>query len=67
MTPLEELVDCLSFFNLPVLAVQGNVVQTTKEYTIEVEANGLYKLLQAGEVVAPFDDLNELCHFILEY
>ncbi|TAD85158.1 MAG: hypothetical protein EAY75_11815 [Bacteroidetes bacterium] len=67
MTPLEELLDCLSFFNLPVVKVQGNVVQTTKGYAIEVEANGLYKLLQHNEVIAPFDDVNELSHFILEY
>jgi hypothetical protein len=67
MTPLEELIDCLAFFDLPVVQVQGQVVQTVKGYTIEVEANGLYKLMQDGAVVAPFDDLNELAHFILAY
>jgi len=67
MTPLEELIDCLSFFDLPVMQVLGQEIHTVKGYTIEVEANGVYKLIQHGEVVAPFQDLNELAHFILEY
>jgi hypothetical protein len=33
-------------------------------FKIEVGKNGLYKLLDDGYVVAPFDDTNELCWFI---
>jgi len=31
---------------------------------VEVEGPGLYKLLQGGQVVAPFSGVEELCRFI---
>lgn len=67
MDAKEELIDCLRFFNIDMEREEGNKVYLIRGYCIEVEANGLYKLLQHGEVIAPFDDLNELCHFILSY
>jgi hypothetical protein len=67
MSPVEELIDCLLFYKLPVHKTEGQLVHTLNGYTIEAEANGPYKLLQHGEVVAPFDDLNELCQFMLAY
>jgi hypothetical protein len=67
MDAKEELKDCLQFFNIEMESDEGNKVYLQKGYCIEVEANGLYKLMQHGEVIAPFDDLNELCHFILSY
>lgn len=33
-------------------------------YRIEVENPNLFKLLHAEQVVAPFDDIKELCEFI---
>lgn len=65
MTATEELLDCLAFFNMEVLEQKGRMLYLSKGYSIEVESNGLYKLSQHEEVIAPFDDLNELCHFIL--
>ena len=35
-----------------------------KEYTIEIEGKKLFKLKQGGQVVAPFNDVEELCNFI---
>jgi hypothetical protein len=67
MEAKEELKDCLQFFNIPIEMEEGTRLYVQKGYCIEVESNGLYKLLQHGEVIAPFNDLNELCHFILSY
>ena len=64
---IETLLDCLRHYEIEVLATQGQTVRVAKGYEIEVEANGLYKLLSEGSVVAPFDDLDELCRFILAY
>jgi len=36
-------------------------------FAIEFEKNGLFKLLHLGDVVAPFDDIEELLNFILEH
>jgi hypothetical protein len=67
MNGLEILLDCFEFYKIPVSKTDGNKVFTIKSYIIEVEKNGLYKLLQQNEVIAPFDDVNELSQFILEY
>lgn len=67
MTPQEMLIDCFGYYEIPIQDVRGNMVYTIKDYAIEVEANGLYKLKQAGSVIAPFDNLDELSQFILTY
>jgi hypothetical protein len=67
MSAFEILMDCLYHYAIPVEKTEDNKVWVSKGYMIEVETNGLYKLLQHGEVIAPFDDLNELCGFILQY
>ncbi len=65
MEALNTLLEALAFYNIEVLSVTGRMVKVQSSYEIEVEANGLYKLLDDGYIVAPFDDLNELCRFIL--
>jgi hypothetical protein len=65
MTSLEILLDALKFYEIEVLTVSGNHVKVQHNYEVEVEANGIYKLLDDGYIVAPFDDINELCGFIL--
>jgi hypothetical protein len=65
MEALNILLEALAFYNIEVLSVTGRMVKVQSNYEIEVEANGLYKLLDDGYIVAPFDDLNELCRFIL--
>jgi hypothetical protein len=65
MTALEILLDALKFYEIEVLSVVGNRVKVQHGYEIEVEVNGLYKLFDDGYVVAPFDDIDELCRLIL--
>jgi hypothetical protein len=67
MSQQEMLLDCMSFYQIPVKEVRENHVYTIKAYEIEVESNGLFKLKQQDAVIAPFDDLDELCRFILNY
>jgi hypothetical protein len=54
----------LHTYELPILTDTGNRIGTVGGYEIEIEANGLFKLRSDGAVVAPFDDLDELCRFI---
>ncbi|MBS1667963.1 MAG: hypothetical protein JST58_11360 [Bacteroidetes bacterium] len=65
MTPLEILLDALRFYEIEIVSVNGNQVRAGNTFEIEVEKNGLYKLLDDGYVIAPFDDINELCRFML--
>lgn len=55
----------LVHYEIKVEDVTNWLVKLGNGYEIEVEANGLYKLMDQGQVVAPFDDLDELCRFIL--
>jgi hypothetical protein len=59
------LLGALDYYNIEILSSAGNTVWVGRGYAIEVEANGLYKLLSDGQVVAPFDEVDELCRFIL--
>lgn len=63
-TPHEWLLFALSDFGIAVVSDNGRFVEVEKDYTIEIEQNGVYKLIWKGKVVAPFQDLAELCHFI---
>ena len=65
MTAQEILVDALTFYQIEIIGVKDNHVKVQNKFEIEVETNGLYKLYDDGYVVAPFDDINELCRFIL--
>lgn len=67
MKALEILLDCLRHYEISVEKTSKNSVWIIKGYVIEVEGDGLYKLLQHDEVIAPFEDLNELCGFIITY
>ncbi|MBK8425890.1 MAG: hypothetical protein IPL27_07945 [Lewinellaceae bacterium] len=63
-TPHEWLLLALSDFDIAVLSDNGRILEVEKEYSIEIEQNGIFKLLWKGKVVAPFQDLAELCRFI---
>jgi hypothetical protein len=65
MTPMEMLLDALSYYEIDTVGVNGNTVLLHNNYEVEVESNGLYKLLQDKAVISPFDDLEELCLFVL--
>jgi hypothetical protein len=64
MSNLEILLEAFKFYEIEILFVEGNHVKLLHNYEIEVETNGMYKLLDDGYVVAPFDDINDLCRFI---
>jgi hypothetical protein len=63
-TPYEWLLLALSDFGIAVVSDDGNTLEVEKEYSIEIEQNGVFKLRWKGKVVAPFQDLAELCQFI---
>ncbi|MEM6316553.1 MAG: hypothetical protein AAF960_02730 [Bacteroidota bacterium] len=62
--PKELLLFACNHFDLPVENHDGKIVHLEKGYTVEVEGQRLFKLLHDNQVVAPFDDVEELCHFI---
>lgn len=62
---MSHLREALQYYAIIIEAEQGWTVKVPRSYSIEVEANGLYRLSDNGQVVAPFDDLDELCRFIL--
>jgi hypothetical protein len=63
-TPREWLLLALSDFGIAIVADEGNTLDLEKEYSVEIEQNGVFRLTWRGKVVAPFQDLAELCHFI---
>jgi len=56
----------LSHFGLQVEQEVGNMVHLEMGYVVEVEGPSLYKLLQYGQVIGPFNEVSSLCEFILE-
>lgn len=64
LTPKEHLLLALAFYEIPVLEDKGQVVDVAHGYRIEVERGFLFRLSQQGKVIAPFDDLDDLCRFI---
>ena len=64
MRKKENLLNALISYGIKVLDDSSSKIQIEKGYTIEIESNGIYKLLGDGQVIAPFDDLDELCRFI---
>ncbi len=66
MTALQTLLSAFKFYEIEILSVNGNHVKVQNNFEVEVEANGLYKLIDDGYIVGPFDDLNEMCQFIAE-
>lgn len=61
----ERLLDALLYYNIEILETNANKIKIGRGYSIEIEQNGLLKLFSDGQVVAPFDDLDELCRFVL--
>jgi hypothetical protein len=54
----------LQHFNIKVLNESDATIDLERDYSIAWENNRLYKLFHKGMVVAPFDDIEELCRFI---
>ncbi|GAB4417020.1 MAG: hypothetical protein OHK0039_26890 [Bacteroidia bacterium] len=63
-TPKAQLLAALARYQIAVLQDDGTRIHVAPAYEIEVEQGLLFKLRSEGQVVAPFDDLDELCQFI---
>lgn len=61
---LDKLLKALNGFQFQIISNTSHLVQIDGGYSIEVEKNDIYKLLHENQVVAPFNDLEELCEFI---
>lgn len=62
---MERLRQALQATGLSIVEQKGKCLMLDKSYTIEVEQEQLFKLLHDNQVVAPFDDIKELCEFIV--
>lgn len=58
------LLQALQAYEILILEDRGKFLQLENEYSVEIEANGIFKLRSEGLVVAPFADVDELCQFI---
>lgn len=65
MNRTELLQAALQFYSIEIIKIENNHFTIGRGYEIEVERNGLYKLKSDGQIVAPFDDVDELCRFVL--
>jgi hypothetical protein len=65
MNSIHQLLEALKYYEIPVLGMTEQHVYVINNYSIEVEPSGVFKLMDGGTVIAPFDDLDELCRFIL--
>jgi hypothetical protein len=65
MNRTELLKAALLFYSIEIISIEKNRFVIGRGYEIEAEQNGLYKLYSDGQVVAPFDDVDELCRFVL--
>lgn len=63
--PKEFLLFGLNHFNINVVRIENNLITLEKDYEIEIESNGLYRLSQNEEVIAPFSGVEELCSFLV--
>lgn len=61
----KRLVEALMYYDIEIVETGANFIRIGRGYKIEIEANGLYKLFSNEQVIAPFDDLDELCRFVL--
>ncbi len=62
--PKESLLRTLDNFNIKVTSHKEKMVFVDMGYAIEIEGKGLFRLSHENQVIAPFDDLEELCNFI---
>ena len=63
-TSKEQLLQAFQEKGIVVLTDNGKFLELENDYSVEIEANGIYKLRSEGLVVAPFASVEELCQFI---
>lgn len=62
--PKEFLLFALNHFKIKVISHEGKMVYIDRNYAVEIEGKKLFKLLQDSQVIAPFNNVEELCNFI---
>ena len=62
--PQPFLLFALSHFDLKVLKKEGKMIYIEQGYAVEIEGESLFKLMQGGQVISPFSDIEEMCNFI---
>ncbi|MEK7198724.1 MAG: hypothetical protein AAB212_02235 [Bacteroidota bacterium] len=65
MSEKEFVIAALQYYSIEIFEVTDRLVKVAKGYEIEIEGNSLYKLISDGQVIAPFDNVDDLCCFIL--
>jgi|688.fasta_scaffold07912_13 hypothetical protein len=60
----ELLLQAFHAYGISVIREDGNKVFTESEYCVEVEGPHLFKLSQDDYIVAPYDNIDELCQMI---
>lgn len=63
---IELLLGALAHYSITVSSIGAKTVAVQNGYEIEVEPNGLYRLTCNQMVIAPFDNIDELCLFITQ-
>jgi hypothetical protein len=59
-----RLLSMLKNYSLLIDSQEGKIINLNLGYTIEIEGENLFKLIQGGQVIAPFADIEDLCSFI---
>jgi hypothetical protein len=65
MTAQDILMVALNFYEIKIVSVANSHIALQNNFEVEIEQNGIYKLLDDGYIIGPFDDVNELCKFVL--
>lgn len=65
LTPRQHLLMALNHYGISILDDRETVLDLANDYSVEVEKGFLFKLYWRGTVVAPFNDLDELCQHVL--
>lgn len=63
-TSKEQLLQAFQEQSIVIRTDNGKFLELENDYSVEIEANGIYKLRSEGLVVAPFASVEELCQFI---
>jgi len=61
---LDNVISKLNEHSLVIVSKDDKQVHLDGDYCIEIERENLYKLKQGDMVVAPFDNMEEMCQFI---
>ncbi|MEM7575429.1 MAG: hypothetical protein AAF433_21175 [Bacteroidota bacterium] len=64
LSPRQHLRLALDYYQIKILREEEKFLFLEKDYSVELEKGFLFKLYWKGTVVAPFNQLDELCQHI---